>query len=178
VPLRATDNPLVLPLLGLLLERPRHQYALLAALRDRYRHLRVRTGSVYTLVASLREAGWITPDPEKAGVFRLTPAGTAEVRRRVVADIEDADPANTTQFITALAYVGILDRATAVATLRARVAALRQQAEELDLAVETAGVPAIFMIEASFFASQTRHDIAWLENFAERIADPGYEWPT
>lgn len=56
--LRATDSPLVLPLLGLLLEHPRHQYALLAELRDRY-GLRVRTGSVYTLVGSLRDAGWI-----------------------------------------------------------------------------------------------------------------------
>jgi DNA-binding PadR family transcriptional regulator len=179
MPLRATDNPLVLPLLGLLVEQPRHQYGLLAALRERYRHLHVRTGSVYTLVTSLREVGWIAPAPAGAQpvTFGLTPEGTAEFRRRVVADIEDADPANAARFITALAYVGILDRPAAIATVTTRVAALRHRAEDLEHAVEAAGVPAIHMVEASFFASQTRHDIAWLEDFATRIADPGYAWP-
>lgn len=190
MPLRATDNPLVLPLLGLLVEQPRHQYGLLAALRERYPYLRVRTGSVYTLVASLQEVGWIAPAPppvpgsaprpaQPAPVtFDLTPDGAAEFRRRVAADLEDAEPANTGRFVTALAYVGILDRATAAAALTARVAALRRQADDLDRAVETSGVPAIQMIEATFYASQTRHDIAWLESFVARIGDPDQAWPT
>jgi DNA-binding PadR family transcriptional regulator len=179
VPLRATDNPLVLPLLGLLLEQPRHQYALLAGLRERYRHLRVRTGSVYTLVGSLQEAGWITPSTASAPpvVFRLTPEGTKEVRRRVVTDIEDADPANSARFITALAYIGILDRASAVAALTARVAALDAWAADLERAVDTSGLAPIFMVEASFAASQTRHEIAWLEAFTAQIRDPSYDWP-
>jgi DNA-binding PadR family transcriptional regulator len=183
VPLRATDNPLVLPLLGLLVEQPRHQYALLAALRERYRHLRVRTGSVYTLVGSLQEAGWIAPAAPNAPAgaqpvaFRLTADGTTEFRRRVVADIEDADPANTGRFITALAYVGILDRPEAITTLTTRVAALRRRAEDLEGAVEAAGLAPIFMIEAAFLASQTRHDTAWLEDFIGRIRDPAFDWP-
>jgi DNA-binding PadR family transcriptional regulator len=178
VPLRAVDNPLVLPLLGLLVEQPRHQYALLAALRERYHHLRVRTASVYTLVASLRETGWIAPvsgaDPV---AFRLTAEGTAEFRRRVVADIEDVEPANAGRFITALAYVGILDRVVAAATLTARVEALRKRADDLDRAVDAAGLAPVYMAEASFFASQTRHDITWLEDFVTKVGDPGYEWP-
>ncbi|GGK88821.1 PadR family transcriptional regulator [Mangrovihabitans endophyticus] len=179
MPLRATDNPLVLPLLGLLLEQPRHQYALLAALRERYQHLRVRTSSVYTLVNSLRDAGWIEPaDAASTPVaFRLTADGVAEFRGRVVADLQDTDPANATRFITALAYVGILDRATARDTLGGRVGALRQRAAELEKAVGAAGIPAVHMIEVAFFASQTRHDIAWLERFRNQIADPGYDWP-
>lgn len=180
MPLRATDNPLVLPLLGLLVEQPRHQYALLAALRERYRHLRVRTGSVYTLVGSLREAGWIEPVPggTQPVAFRLTAHGTAEFRRRVVADIDDADPANTGRFVTALAYVGILGRPEAITAITARIAALRQRAEELDGAVAAAGLAPIFMVEATFLASQTRHDIAWLEDFIGRIGDPAYDWPS
>src|SRR3569833_2509717 len=129
MPLRATDSPLVRPLLGHLLGQPRHQYALLAGLRERYQHLRVLTSSVYTLVGSLREAGWIeaadTGEPARVD-FRLTPDGVAEFRGRVVADLLDTDPANATRFITALAYVGILDRKTASATLDRRVSALRQ----------------------------------------------------
>ena len=184
MPLRATDNPLVLPLLGLLLEQPRHQYGLLAGLRERYHHLRVRTGSVYTLVGSLRAEGWI----EEAGAgtdgetparptFQLTPAGIAHFRGRVRADLEDADPSNAVRFVTALAYVGILERSTAVTALTNRVQALRQRATELEEGLDSAGLPAIYMSETAFFASQTRHDIDWLERFTQEIADPGYEWP-
>lgn len=184
MPLRATDNPLVLPLLGLLLEQPRHQYALLTDLRARYGR-RVRTGSVYTLVGSLREAGWIQPvEEESTGeqpgptAFQVTPAGRAEFQRRVVADLTDPDPTNATRFITALAYVGILDRATAIATLRARIDALTRRAEEWERSVETSGLAPIFMVEAEFVASQTRHDISWLERFIGQVTDPGYPWPT
>ncbi|GAB3758849.1 helix-turn-helix transcriptional regulator [Microlunatus parietis] len=185
MPLRATDNPLVLPLLGLLLEQPRHQYALLTDLRERY-GMRVRTGSLYTLVGSIREAGWIeqtdsnrTPSGDKASpaVFRVTPAGQDEFSRRVVVDLTDTDPANATRFVTALAYIGILDRATARATLDARIDALEQHAQEWEQSIETSGLPPIYMIEADFMASQTRHDIAWLERFVQRISDPDEAWP-
>lgn len=186
MPLRATDNPLVLPLLGLLLEKPRHQYALLTELRSRY-GTRVRTGSLYTLVNSLREAGWIEqtdsdvpPSGDKASpvVFRVTPAGRDEFTRRVAADLTDTDPTNATRFVTALAYIGILDRATAIATLTTRIDALKQRAEEWEQSIETSGLSPIFMIEADFVASQTRHDITWIEQFIQRISDTNYAWPT
>jgi DNA ligase (NAD+) len=175
MPLRATDNPLVLPLLGLLLEHPRHQYALLTGLRDRYGR-RVRTATVYTLVGSLQETGWIEPAEEgSAGesprpvAFRVTPAGKAEFQRRVAADLTDDDPANATKFLMALAYIGILDRATAVATLTTRIEALQERAAEWERSVETSGIAPIFMIEADFVASQIRHDIAWLEQFSSQV---------
>lgn len=131
MPLRATDNPLVLPLLGLLLEQPRHPYALLTELRGRYRHLRVRTGSVYTLVGSLQEVDWIEPVDHKTGTvekphtdFRLTPTGVAEFCNKVSNDLEDANPANAMSFLTALAYISILNRQDAAATLQRRIDAL------------------------------------------------------
>lgn len=185
MPLRATDNPLVLPLLGLLLEQPRHQYALLTELRDRYGR-RVRTGSLYTLVGSLREAGWIertdsAPIPSdgksRPAVFGVTPTGQEEFTRRVTADLTDTDPTNATRFVTALAYIGILDRAAAVTMLTARIDVLRRRAREWERSIEASGLPPIYMIEADFVASQTRHDIAWLERFIRRIGDADYPWP-
>lgn len=184
MPLRATDNPLVLPLLGLLLEQPRHPYALLTELRSRYRHLRVRTGSVYTLVGSLQEAGWIEPTDRKSEHaeksrtdFRLTPAGVAEFRNRVANDLEDADPANAMNFLTALAYIGILDRSDAAATLNRRVNVLRQRADELEQALRAAATAPAYMTEVAYAESQTRHEITWLENFIGQVTDPDYEWP-
>lgn len=183
MPLRATDNPLVLPLLGLLIENPRHQYALLTELRDRY-GLRVRTSSVYTLVGSLREAGWVEqaegrPAGSSPGsaAFRVSPAGRAEFERRVAADLTDTDPMNATRFIMALAYVGILDRGTAVRTLTARIETLEQRADDWERSLETSGIAPVFMIEADFVASQTRHEISWLEEFVAKIEDPDYTWP-
>lgn len=184
MPLRATDNPLVLPLLGLLLEHPRHQYALLRDLRERY-GLRVRTGSLYTLVGSLQEAGWIEPAEDGSTsekphpvAFRVTPAGRAEFRRRVVADLADTDPTNATKFVMALAYIGILDRPTAIATLTTRIGTLQERVAEWEQSIEISGIAPIFMIEADFVASQTRHDIAWLEQFIIQVSDPDYPWPT
>jgi DNA-binding PadR family transcriptional regulator len=180
MPLRATDNPLVLPLLGLLLEQQRHQYALLTALRERYPQLRVRTGSVYTLVGSLQEAGWIEDRGDEDGpvTFRLTPTGVAEFRAKVLAGLRDAEATDPLRFVTSLAYVGILDRATASATLDARLAALRDRAESLDRGLrDAAGVAPVHMVEVAFVASQLRHDIAWLEGFRAQIDDPAYVWP-
>jgi len=185
MPLRATDNALVLPLLGLLLENPRHQYGLLTELRNRYGR-RVRTGSLYTLVGSLREAGWIeqadrdrAPIDDKAPpvVFHLTPAGRDEFTRRVAADLTDTDPTNATRFVNALAYIGILDRDAAIKTLDARIDALKQRAEEWESSIATSGIDPIYMIEADFVTSQTRHDMTWLQQFIERISDTNYAWP-
>src|SRR3954468_10665587 len=61
VPLDALANRLVLPLLGLLVERPSHPYELAARLNDRYRFLATQRSSVTTLAKSLVEAGLIRP---------------------------------------------------------------------------------------------------------------------
>ena len=185
MPLRATDNPLVLPLLGLLLEQPRHPYALLTELRGRYRHLRVRTGSVYTLVGSLQEVDWIDPVDHKTGTvekphtdFRLTPIGVAEFCNKVSNDLEDANPANAMSFLTALAYISILNRQDAAATLQRRIDALQQRADKLEQALHTAATVPVRMVEVAYAVSQTRHDITWLDNLITQITDPAYEWPT
>ena len=176
----------MLPLLGMLLEHPRHQYALLTELRDRYGR-RVRTGSLYALVASIREAGWIEQADREPGsiggkappvVFRVTPAGLDEFTRRVAADLTDTDPTNATRFVTALAYIGILDRVAAITALTTRIEALEQRAQEWEQSIDTSGLPSIYMIEADFVASQTRHEITWLEQFVQRISDADYTWPT
>ena len=57
MPLDALANRLVLPLLGLLVERPAHPYELTARLNERYRFLTVQRSSVTTLVKSLAAAG-------------------------------------------------------------------------------------------------------------------------
>ena len=59
MPKSALDNPLILPILGLLVERPRHPYAVFAGLRRRYPYLHVRNATVYTLLDTLKAVRWI-----------------------------------------------------------------------------------------------------------------------
>lgn len=46
-------------ILGMLVERPRHPYAVFAGLRRRYPYLRVRNATVYTLLDTLKAVRWI-----------------------------------------------------------------------------------------------------------------------
>ena len=59
MPKNALDNPLVLPILGLLVEQPRHAYAVFSEVRSRYGYLEVRNATVYTLLDRLTAEGWV-----------------------------------------------------------------------------------------------------------------------
>ncbi|WP_020662160.1 PadR family transcriptional regulator [Amycolatopsis benzoatilytica] len=171
MPTNALDNPLVLPMLGLLVETPRHQYALLRELRDRYPFLNAKTSTVYTLVATLTRHGLIEPaaegDPQPV---RLTRAGLTDFRDRIERQLADADPNLDSRFLIALAYLGALPPDHAVTLLRDRARRVRDQHRELAETLQKADVPEMHMLEAHFLASRLRHDADWLSRTADRMA--------
>ena len=129
MPLDALNNPLVLPLLGLLIEQPTHAYALTQRLAERYPHLEARRSSVTTLVGSLASAGLLSPQrPRRVGrrpprvSYSLTEAGYAHVRTRITADLVSARPGSS-RFTLALSYLGVLPRGAAADVLGRRLAA-------------------------------------------------------
>ncbi len=170
VPTNALDNPLVLPMLGLLVETPRHQYALLRELRTRYPFLNPKTSTVYTLVGTLTRNGLVEPDGDgDPQPVRLTEAGLADFRERIERQLRDADPNLDSRFLIALAYLGALPPARAVTLLRDRAERVRDQQHELSATLDNADLPEMQMIEAHFLVSRLRHDAAWLARTAARI---------
>jgi DNA-binding PadR family transcriptional regulator len=181
VPLDALANPLVLPLLGLLVERPAHPYELAARLNQRYRFISTQRSSVTTLAKSLAAAGLIRPQRAKRvgnrparKAYELTDAGMNEFRARVTAQIEEA-PAASAGFTVGLAYIGILSRTGAAAVLRRRVVTRRA---ELD-AIPTLqpGAIEVHMIEMAYWKAVLETEIRWLITFSDRITSRDIAWP-
>lgn len=181
MPQNALSNPLVLPILGLLIERSRHQYALLSELRRRYPFLGARTSTVYTLVGSLARHGLVdldesTTESEPQQVS-LTAAGATELRARVEQQLVDADPSRDPKFMMALAYLGMLTPERASALLRERVENLRAELRATTDTLDSLDTPELHMIEAHFLASRIEHDATWLTHLADRIEHGDLAWP-
>jgi DNA-binding PadR family transcriptional regulator len=171
VPLDATRNTLVLPILGLLVEQPAHAYQVAARLSERYPHLAPRRSSVVTLLKTLAEAGLLVAGaPERVGnrpartAYRPTAAGLGLFRERVREGLTAGDPASA-DFLTAVAYLGILPAPEAVAVLRERAARLRRETP-----VIPPGLPEIHMIEVHYWLRVLATEIDWLTETADRIA--------
>lgn len=182
MPQNALNNPLVLPILGLLIERPRHQYDILRELRARYPFLQAKTATVYTLVHSLVERGLLTWDDAAAeGTHRshacLTSAGLTALRDRVERHLQEADPNVDPKFAIALAYLGVLPPKRASTLLHARAEQLRSDREGLEESLNRPELQELHMIEAHFLSSRLEHDCAWLTRLATRIETGQLNWP-
>jgi DNA-binding PadR family transcriptional regulator len=178
VPKNALDNPLVLPILGLLIEQPRHAYALFAELRRRYDYLDVRNATVYTLVETLTGAGWIEADDTgRQPGLHATRKGIAALSHRVATQLSEADLTGGPAFMTALAYLGILPRDQAVTVLRERVARIRTQRQLLADAIRDADLPEVHMIEIHYLTARLNHDAKWLARTANRVEAGELGWP-
>ncbi|MBM2623831.1 helix-turn-helix transcriptional regulator [Actinoplanes sp. LDG1-06] len=171
MPLDAARNSLVLPILGLLVEEPAHAYEVTARLEARYPHLKIRRSSVVTLLKSLSEGGLLTAAaPERVAnrpartIYRPTDAGIDLFRARVREGLTEAAPASA-DFLTAVAYLGILPAVEAIAVLRARAERLRRETP-----VIPPGLPEIQMIEVHYWLRVLDTEISWLSETADRLA--------
>ncbi len=180
MPRDALDNPLVLPLLGLLIEQPAHPYELTQRLADRYPSLDVKRSSVTTLVGSLARAGLVTAQrPRRVArrpartTYHLTEAGYTRVRRRVAEDLVSART-GTTAFVLALSYIGLLPIKTAAAALRQRLPLLEA---ELTIASTPRTVPEYQMLEVDYWRQMLRAEIAWIGGLIGRLDDNTIAWP-
>lgn len=180
MPTNALRSKLSLPTLGLLLEQADHAYGLTTRINDRYPHLHASRSSITTLSKSLAEAGLISPrTPERAGnrpprtVYDLTRSGVAHMQQRIEESILAA-PAMDADFITALAYVGLVAQARAVEIVATRTHRIRQ--EIADLSDGSADLAEIKMIEVDYWLSMLASEVAWLDHLRERIESGSIEW--
>ncbi|GAA0569831.1 PadR family transcriptional regulator [Paractinoplanes ferrugineus] len=181
MPLDATRNALVLPMLGLLVEQPAHAYDVAARLAGRYPLLAGTRSSVTTLLKSLAGADLVRArDPERAGrrpartVYELTAAGLELFRNRVGEGLGEGPPASAA-FLTALAYLGILPRATAAAVLAERVERLSRELTRLP--PDPPELAEIQMIEVAYWRTVLHNEITWLSTLVPRVESGDLAWP-
>src|SRR5215468_5203600 len=123
---RKLSNPLALAVMVLLYERPMHPYEMAATLKERHKEdsIKLRYGSLYTVIDMLLERGLIAPRetsregkrPERT-VYALTPAGLDELRdwmRELLRDPAKEYP----QFEGALCLMPVLPPDEVVSLLR------------------------------------------------------------
>lgn len=177
MPKNALDNPLVLPILGLLVEQPRHAYALFSELRRRYDYLHVRNATVYTLLDRLTTEGWVAAaNGNDRTALTVTESGVAALAERVRDQLREADPTGGPTFVTALAYLGILRPGEATTVLRKRAELIGEKVGELEQTAGDAAAPEVHMIEVHYLLSHLRHDADWLEHTARRIEAGDLDW--
>lgn len=181
VPLASLSNPVVLPLLGLLVEQPAHPYELTRRLADRYPTLQVRRSTVTTLTRSLAARGLIEPgSPTRVGrrpprtTYQLTAAGFEHLRRTIVRDLLEARAASR-RFTFALAYAGLLPAGETSAILTARLERLQREAR---LMAATHGLPEYQMLEADYWCAVLDAEHRWIVRFVSRLNSGDIDWPS
>ncbi|WP_335939532.1 PadR family transcriptional regulator [Streptomyces sp. PTD5-9] len=188
MPRRALDNPIVLAVLGLLLEQCSHPYQMLSELRRRSDNhaAAVTRGTLYNTVAALAEAGWVAAqDRQRSGnrpertVYALTDAGRAELVRRLDEQIRTPER-EFSQFLGAVSYLGALGPEGAVEALTERSRRLgRRTAADGERLAEAlaAGVPRLHVIEAEYALGLARAELAWIDTVVDDIRAGRLVWP-
>jgi DNA-binding PadR family transcriptional regulator len=189
MPRDALANPVALPALGALLERPMHPYQLAGVLAER--GVPVNRGSVYDTVQAMARAGWVEPLPaERAGTrpqrtpYTLTEDGRAELVRRLDAQIR-TPRREFPEFLGAVSHIGVLGPARAAQALTERAGRLAtlitEDQQRLDDALEGGrdgqSVPRLFVIEAEYALALLRAERDWLLALTGDITSGRLAWP-
>ncbi|MFD8499227.1 PadR family transcriptional regulator [Amycolatopsis sp. NPDC059657] len=181
MPLDASRNSLVLPLLGLLVEQPTHAYDLTTRLNERYPHLSATRSTVTSLLKALERADLVTSRvPERVGrrpprtVYELTETGMADFRRKIEAGLREGLPAST-DFVMAVAYAGALPPGDAMSILDTRADRLDQELAALQ--GFPGGVPEVHMLEVAYWRTILATEIDWIRTLTSRIRTQDIDWP-
>jgi DNA-binding PadR family transcriptional regulator len=188
---RRPPNLLGLAVLGLLHESPMHPHAISVELRERGldRSFKLKTGSLYDVVRSLEQAGWITVQdtvrigsrPERT-VYAPTELGNQEFVRWL--DELLREPAEEfPRFASAITYIGALTPARAVAALRERTQRLAhiinelRETHEADLkSLAAEHKPRLFVLEAEYAIHMVEAELNWVEKTIREIESGTLAW--
>lgn len=185
-PRTLTLTPLGVVVLGLLRERDMHPYQMLRLMQQRRddRLVGCSRGTLYHTVARLERHGLV----EEVGVDRdgnrperttyaVTDAGRAAADDWVRARLPRID--GILEFRVALGEAHDLPRAEVASLLSERRTALSAYRDELRAGLAGAAsrqVPAQFLVELDREEHVLAADLAWLDGFLTRLADPDIPW--
>jgi DNA-binding PadR family transcriptional regulator len=176
---KQSSNPLALAVLVLLFERPMHPYELAATLRMRNKggSIKLRYGSLYTLIDTLAQAGMIEAKetvregrrPERT-IYALTPSGLTRMREWMH-ELLAMPVKEYPQFEAALSLLAAVPPEEALVLLSARVRRLGEMSEELRAAIELAvkHVEALFLVENEYRLSLIDAERQFIESLIQRI---------
>jgi DNA-binding PadR family transcriptional regulator len=181
---------LALAVLALLFERPMHPYEMGVILRQRHKQdsIKLRYGSLYTVIDLLLRRGFITARetardgrrPERT-VYEITPTGRDELHAWMTDLI--AEPVKEyLQFEAALCLLPVLPPEEALALLRRRLTRVEAKAAELKSQLEMVvgqKLPPLFVIENEYrlaLMTAEQHFIADLITRIERGWGPRKLW--
>jgi DNA-binding PadR family transcriptional regulator len=179
------SNPLALAVMVLLFERPMHPYEMATTLKQRHKQesIKIRFGSLYTVIDRLVADGLIAPRqtirqgrrPEKT-VYELTPAGQAEMRGWLRALI--SEPAKEyTLFEAGLCLLAALPPGEAIDLLRQRQAKLEADHRELRAALDgilATGLPPLYLVEVEYRLCCMEAERRFVVALLRRIEDEGW----
>jgi DNA-binding PadR family transcriptional regulator len=197
------SNPLALAVLALLFERPMHPYEMATTLKQRHKEesIKLRYGSLYTVIDALIARGFIAPKetgregrrPERT-VYALTPAGLDELHDWMRALLRTPSK-EYTQFEAGLCLMPVLPPDEAVGLLRERALQLNAKVWQMeaqlgevlkqDLGALAPGgslppqmakqkFPPLFVVEAEYRLALIRAELDFVNELIRRIVDEGW----
>jgi DNA-binding PadR family transcriptional regulator len=183
------SNPLALAVLVLLFERPMHPYEMATTLKQRHKHdsIKIRFGSLYTVIDALVADGLIAPRETvrqgrrpKRTVYELTPAGQAEMRDWLRALI--GEPVKEyTHFEAGLCLLAALPPGEAIELLKRRQGKLEEDHRALRAGLDgvlAMGLPPLLVVEVEYRLCRMEAERRFVETLLRRIEDQGWATST
>jgi DNA-binding PadR family transcriptional regulator len=174
------SNPLALAVLALLFERPMHPYEMGVLLKQRHKEesIKLRYGSLYTVIELLLARGYIAAKetardgkrPERT-IYEVTPAGRDELHDWM-ADLIAQPVKEYPQFEAALCLLPVLPPDEALALLRQRLKRVEQTAAGLTgqiAGISAQNFPGLFLVETEFRLALLKAEQVFVAELIHRI---------
>jgi DNA-binding PadR family transcriptional regulator len=180
--MRKLTNPLGLAVLATLISGPMHPYQIARVLRHRGKDdsIKIRYGSLYTVVQDLERRGFVEAEgtvraghrPERT-VYRLTDDGHRELEDRIRELI--SEPVKEYPiFTSALSLVTVVHPEELAGLLAERLQSL-----EIDIAASTGIIdhavahrlPRLFLLESEYGLAMKRAEAEWVRGLIRELAD-------
>ena len=179
---RKVGNMLALALLALLAPgQPMHPYEMASVLRrtGKERNMKIKWGSLYTVVQNLEKHGFIEATgsnregrrPERT-VYAITDAGRAEIREWVHELVAEPEP-ELMRFEAALSVLGVLPPDEVTPLLEQRLRALDEgiAADRAGLEEARREVARVFLIEGEYALAMREAEAAWVRSLLKEIGE-------
>lgn len=179
---RTRTTPLALAVLTTLIEGPMHPYEIAQLLKHRGKDqsIKIRFGSLYTVVQSLENRGLVEAEgttragrrPERT-VYRITDTGRREITD-VMRGLLSEPVKEYPQFESALSLLGALSADDVAEQLGRRLNALEQELDGMRTMLTEAraqGFPRIFVLETEYALAMKEAEAAWVGAFTAELTD-------